>query len=305
MVEVSIILLTKNAGNYFGDTLQAIFDQQTSHSFEVLVIDSGSTDETLSIVKKFSIRLHKIKPEEFGHGKTRNYSATLAKGRYLVFLTQDAVPATSEWLEHLIKPFTNKQVVGVYARQIPKPNASPSERFFLLKRYPDKAHRKRFNQRLGPVKLDDIFFSNVCSAIRKKTLMAFPFDEQLIMSEDQEWAKEVLLAGHSIAYQPEAVIQHSHNYSLRSVFRRFFDSGVSFAQMKQKGNFQPKFTKDGLSTFKEEVQYMLSNGHGLILPYVVIYDTMKYIGMELGMKNKKLPLWLNKHLSQHRYFWNS
>lgn len=305
MVDVSIVILTKDAGRQFRDVLKVIFSQNTKYKFEIIVVDSGSTDETLKIVKEFDTKLFQIPPEEFGHGKTRNYGAKMAKGKFLVFLTHDALPSGTDWLDQLLAPFSEDRVVGIYARQIPKPDASPLEQFFLLKRYPDFAHRKRFEKILGPVNLDDIFFSNVCSAIRKEILLKYPFDEQLIISEDQQWAKDALLAGYSIAYQPKAMVVHSHNYNLKTVFRRFFDSGVSFEQMKKKGNFHPGFKKNGFSQVKEEMMYMIKNGYGPMLPYSLLYNAMKFLGLEIGMKSSKLPTWLNKSMSQHRYFWST
>ena len=303
MIDVSIILLTKNAGKQFYDTLKAIFSQNSRYKFEVIIIDSGSDDQTLKIAKEFNTKIFQINPNDFGHGKTRNYGATLAKGKFLIYLTQDAIPTEDDWLKQLLKPFSVDQVVGVYARQIPKPDASPFEQYFLLERYPDKAHQKQFQKILGPLKLDDIFFSNVCSAVRKKTLRRYPFDEQLIMSEDQQWAKDVLLAGYSIAYQPKATVMHSHNYNLKTVFRRFFDSGVSFEQMKKKGNFHPTFTKNGLKELKTQIQYMKKNGFAVFIPYALLYNSMKFLGLRFGMKNSKLPKWLNKSMSRHQYFW--
>ena len=103
MVEVSIIILTKNARNQFRDVLKAIFSQNTKYKFEVIVVDSGSTDETLKIAKEFDTKLFQIPPEEFGHGKTRNYGAKLAKGKFLIYLTQDAIPSETNWLDQLLK----------------------------------------------------------------------------------------------------------------------------------------------------------------------------------------------------------
>ncbi|GAG06643.1 unnamed protein product, partial [marine sediment metagenome] len=106
-MRTSIIILTKNAGNEFEKLLDAVFSQ-SSKDFEVVLIDSGSTDKTLEIAKGFPVRIHKIKPESFDHGGTRNLGAKLAKGKYLVYLTQDAIPANRMWLENLIKPLKNK-----------------------------------------------------------------------------------------------------------------------------------------------------------------------------------------------------
>ena len=158
---------------------------------------------------------------------------------------------------------------------------------------------------MGPLKIEDIFFSNVCSAIRRKILLKNPSDEQLIMSEDQQWAKDMLIAGYSIAYQPKAIVKHSHNYNLLTVFRRFFDSGVSFRQMKEKGDFTPGLTKEGLYHIKLEIKYLIEKGYTLKIPYAFVYNAMKYLGVRIGMENKKLPTWLNKKMSHHKYFWET
>jgi len=101
-MQVSIFIPTKNAGPKFQKTLENIF-LQLYKNFEVIILDSGSTDKTLSIIKKFKTHLYKIKPNEFGHGKTRNLALKLARGEYIVYLSQDALPANQFWLSNLIK----------------------------------------------------------------------------------------------------------------------------------------------------------------------------------------------------------
>src|SRR5687767_1332339 len=108
--EVTIVLLTKNAGPEFGRYLDRILAQQAPFSFEVLAIDSGSTDGTLEVLNSRPITLHQIAPDEFGFGRTKNFALTLASGRYLVFLSQDAEPASANWLAHLISGFRNQMV---------------------------------------------------------------------------------------------------------------------------------------------------------------------------------------------------
>jgi len=309
-IDVSIIMLTRNAGNQFNNTLEAIFKQVTKYKKEVIVIDTASTDDTLNIAKEFDVKIVNITKEEFGHGKTRNYGAKIANGEFLVFITQDALPKGKDWLDNLLKPFSQKQVVGVYARQIPRDDASPFEKYFLTKRYPDIFHSKNLKKILGPIKLENIFFSNVCSAIRRKALLKIPFDEDLIMSEDQQWAKEVILAGYSIAYQPKAIVIHSHTYKLPMVFRRFFDSGVSFKQMKDKGEFSLKLTeqgllKDGLHHLKMEIKYLKKHGYGFLIPYDLVYNLMKYVGIEAGKRNHLFPKKLRKKMSLHSGFWEN
>jgi rhamnosyltransferase len=100
-IDASIILLTLNAGEKFRKVLKAVFNQ-TYNNFEVIIIDSSSIDNTLEYAKRYLIKIFKIPRSDFGHGKTRNLGAKLARGRYLVYLTQDVIPANNNWLANLL-----------------------------------------------------------------------------------------------------------------------------------------------------------------------------------------------------------
>src|SRR5438105_349485 len=118
---VTVAVLTYNAEEFLRDLLKAIETQKTQRKVEILVIDSGSSDQTLEILKDFSdVRLHQIPNSEFGHGKTRNQAVELASGEFVLFLTQDAVPAHEYWLESMVEPFEISDKVGcVVGKQIP------------------------------------------------------------------------------------------------------------------------------------------------------------------------------------------
>jgi len=299
MKDTSVIILTKNAGSDFQDSLESIFAQKYPGKYEVNIVDSGSTDNTLEIARNYPTRIHQIKPEDFGHGKTRNLDARLVASDYLVFLTQDAVPATDKWLTNLIRNFDDSRVAGVYGKQIPKKGTNPMECFFLSSRYSSDKVVKSSAQ--GKVDMDTIFFSNANSAIAKKIWEKYPFDDSLIMGEDQEWAKKVLLAGYEIVYDPEAAVYHSHNYSLKTVFQRYFDSGVSFNQFASKE--YSSFTTEGLAYTRSEMRFLITDGYIRWLPYAVFYDLAKLLGASLGKKERYLPLGLKKRLSLHSYYW--
>ena len=301
MKDVSIIILTKNAGNDFQNTLEAIYAQKYAGEFEVVIVDSGSIDNTLEIAQNYPTKVHQISPDDFGHGKTRNFAASLASGNYLVFLTQDAVPANDRWLSTLLRNFNDDNVAGVYGRQIPRKDTKPMENFFLNIRYPVSRMVKSAGQ--GKVDMNAIFFSNANSAIRKDIWEKYPFDDNLIMSEDQEWSRRVILAGYKIAYDPEAAVYHSHNYSPKTVFQRYFDSGVSFNQFAGREYGLSHFVSEGLVYAKCEMKFLLANGYMKWLPYAVLYDLAKFFGVFLGKKEKHLPLGLKKRLSLHSYYW--
>lgn len=301
--DVSIIILTKNAGAGFSGTLRAVYAQEYAEKFEVIIIDSGSTDETNKIAKGYPTKIVNIKPEDFGHGRTRNLGARLAEGNFLAFLTSDAIPATDKWLSNLTRNFQDPNVAGVYGRQIPKEDTKPMEYFFLSNKYPSYQMVKQAGE--GKTNMDIIFFSDVNSAIRKEIWEKHPFDDNIIVSEDTEWAKRVLLNSYKIVYEPEAAVYHSHNFSLRTLFQKYFDCGVSFNQFASNEYATDKFIAEGLSYTWQEMRFLIGNGYVKWLPYAVLYDLAKFLGVSLGKQEKWLPLSLKKYLGSISYYWRS
>src|SRR5262245_6686324 len=121
MIKTSILIPTKNGAQDIGACLESIYAQKSTGPFEVLVVDSGSSDATLEIVRRYPVHIEQIPPEAFHHARTRNAVASLARGEFLVFLSQDAIPASDTWLVSLLKNFQDPQVGAVYGRQLPKP----------------------------------------------------------------------------------------------------------------------------------------------------------------------------------------
>ena len=181
----------------------------------------GSVDLTLDYVRRYpQIRVHSIAPGEFGHARTRNLGARLASGDILFYLVQDATAASPDFLWRLIAPLADREVAATFGRQLPRDSANPVEQFFLHATYPDFPQTRAYNGSQTPY-IRSIFFSNVCSAIRRRVRERIPFDEHLIMSEDQQWAKKALLQGYSIIYEPAAAVFHSHNYGLKKATEKF------------------------------------------------------------------------------------
>lgn len=229
---VTVAIPTFNAGDMIGDVLTAIAKQKTSREVEVLIIDSGSSDNTVDILKTHSkVRLHQIPNSEFGHGRTRNLAVELAKGEYVLFLTQDAVPAHKYWLEAMVEPFEiSDKVACVLGSQIPHASSpAPIKREVstvfnsLGPRDGISLHRK--NQMTDKLGLTNTFLSNTNSAVRRETLLKIPFRD-VDYAEDQGLGIDLLEAGYYKAYSPLGAVDHSHDYSVAEYFRRKFDEYV-------------------------------------------------------------------------------
>jgi rhamnosyltransferase len=233
--DISIILLTYNGDKYLSEVLASIFSQTTRYSYEVVAIDSGSSDRTLEILKNFPLRIIEIPNQEFGHGRTRNFAVESTAGRYIVFLTQDATPANATWLDELVRPLAEDQrVAGSYSRQLPRPDCNPWESRDIAIGAGPLRIVKRVDFR-DPLQADAyqrsmsrfISFSNVSSCIRRDSWNKLPFSEVIVMVEDQEWCKRAIEAGYWVVYEPGSAVHHSHNHFLKAIYKRHFDYGVS------------------------------------------------------------------------------
>jgi rhamnosyltransferase len=236
--DISIVMPCYNGEQYLSEVLASIYQQRTELRYEVIIIDSGSTDRTVEIASNYPVRLYKIAKSEFGHGKTRNFGARIARGRYIVFLTQDATPANECWLENLVMPLEeDSRVAGVYSRQIPRPDCNPCEwrdidegaaPVSVVKRvnFEDDLQKNNYDRHMRMI----IAFSNVSSCIRKEVLDILPFSEVIVMVEDQEWSKRAIEAGRTVRYESSSSVYHSHNHSSRALFKRHFDYGASYKE---------------------------------------------------------------------------
>jgi rhamnosyltransferase len=299
--DLSIVILTKNGGELFAEVLKGLFACDGILESEILVIDSGSVDHTVERAMIYpQIRIHRIPATEFGHGSTRNLGARMTTRPVIVYLVQDATPTKPDFLTRLTMPLSTEGFAAVYGRQLPRPWTNKLEAMFLNSTYPDTREvRARVGQ--GPLGIRDIFFSNVCAALRRDVWEQIKFDETLIMSEDQLWAKQALLAGHRLLYEPDAAVFHSHNYGLPAVFKRNFDSGASLA-----GIAEDTFGAMWIYEVRHLVRCMstlLREANVLWIPYLLAYEATRTVAFLMGQRAQLLPRWMNRKLSLHKYYW--
>jgi len=299
MSKVSIVIPTYNGGALFKEVLENVF-KQTQKPDEVIVIDSSSSDGTDKVAKAFSVQFHKIKKSEFGHGKTRNYGARIAKGKYIIFLTQDAIPRNKSWLKSIIKSLDSSDVAGAFSRQIARGSAAPMEKFFYTKMYREKS----LIITEGNAASQDILFSNASSAMRKSFILKHPFAEDILMSEDLAWARQMLKEGYKIVYEADSLITHSHNTSFKMLFKRYFDFGVSHDEIKAKDSQDASYFGKGLSTALQELSYLSRNGHVAWLPRSLSYNSAKFLGLLIGKNHRLLPRSVKRQFTSHyKEYW--
>jgi rhamnosyltransferase len=303
---ISVIIPVRNGGEDLRRCLDAIEAQRVEGDVELVVVDSSSTDGSAELARSSGALVHVIPVEEFNHGATRNLGAELASGETLVFTSQDAVALGDDWLTNLVAPLDDDRVAGVYGRQLPHPDASPPEKYFLSFLYgPDTRVQEATDSR--DLTMETTLFSNVNAAIRRGVFERFPFADDLIMSEDQEWARRVLLSGYRVVYEPRAAVRHSHSYTLRSAFRRFFDSGASAERAYLAGGRSAGrvLRRAALRYTRGEVAWLWSSGQRRWIPYAFLYELVKFVALQLGARHRRLPVTLKKQCSALPSYWES
>jgi rhamnosyltransferase len=303
---ISIVIPVKDGGADLVRCLKAIARQQIDEEVEVVVIDSGSRDGSANRARSLGAHVHAIPPSEFHHGRTRNDGATLARGDVLVFTSQDAYPASESWLETLVAPLhRDGTIAAVYGRQLPHAEARPPERYFLDFLY---GPTQRV-QRLEPaheLTFEVTLFSNANSALRRSIWETFPFADDIVMSEDQEWSRRVLLAGYGIAYEPDAAVYHSHTYSLAGAIRRFFDSGASADRSYLDGTrSKTALWRAGARYAQGEFTWLWTTGQRRWIPYAAVYEIAKFAGLQLGRRHRLLPRVLKSRISAYPEHWSA
>jgi rhamnosyltransferase len=296
---ISVVVPVKDGGADLVRCLEAIADQQVDEEVEVVVVDSGSRDGSVGEARRLGARVHEIDPADFGHGRTRNLGARLARGDTLVFSTQDAYPAGDDWLARLVSPLRpGDGIAGVYGRQLPHAAARPPERYFLDFLYGPEPRVQRLATP-DDLSFEVTLFSNVNSAIPRSVWEEHPFADDVVMSEDQEWSRRVLLAGMTIVYEPRAAVHHSHAYTIAGAFRRFFDSGASAdrSYVSDAPGSRRALRSAAGRYARGELGWLWRTGQRRWIPYAAVYEAAKFAGLQLGRRHRKLPSAVRRRLS--------
>ncbi len=225
---VSILLPTWNGKEDLQRLLPALRAQTGLGDFEIVALDSESSDGTPAFLRAEGIRMESLPQATFGHGSARNRLAQMARGEILIFLSQDALPVGSDCLAHLIEPLQDERVAGTWARNVPHPGDDALTARSLLESGEASETSRRVGLEPG-VALGDLEpaqrvaltrFNNVTSAMRKAIHTEIPFPE-VPFGEDSAWAARALSAGRELHYVAEAVVRHTHRYGPASAFRRY------------------------------------------------------------------------------------
>lgn len=301
--DVAVIVLTRNAGKLWVEWLKAM-QQQSVQAGRYLVIDSMSTDHTAALAAAAGMEVVRIDPREFSHGGTRQLAAELCPdAEWLVYFTQDAILKQPDSLAKLLAHGVNPQVAMVYGRHIPRADADVLECHARHFQYPavssvrDRSSFKHMGYRAA-------FASDVYAAYRASALRSIGgFPQRIIVSEDSYVAARLLLAGWQTVYAADAEVEHSHRYSLRQLFRRYFDVGVFHATEQPLLQMIGKPDQEAGNYVRSLISYLKQRRQRWLLPFAALQTLVKLCGFRLGQHYQRLPLSWCRCISVQRAYW--
>lgn len=304
--KISVIIPTLNAGQQFQLLLEKL-QQQTIRPYELIIVDSSSEDNTIRYATDAGAKIVSVERSQFDHGGTRNFAASYATGDILLFMTQDVLPVDNKLLEHLAAPLmkdiSSNGVAYCYARQIADESGHPLEKLARANNYPAESAIKSYDD-IEQYGIKTFFCSNACSAIRREVFEEMGgFQSPVIFNEDMFMAAKCILSGMKIAYCADAMVYHTHRYTVKQQFKRFFDNGVS---MRCNIWILPyaSVTKAGSKLVIHQMKGLISEGHWLVIPKLLAESAAKLIGYKLGMNFTRLPSKLCRRFSMHKLIWD-
>lgn len=278
--KVSIVMRSMNDIDYIGETLDMIYSQRFK-DFELVSVDSGSTDGTFEIIKSRNDgTVYQNDPSSYKPGKVLNEAIGKCKGEIIVFNNSDCIPQDEFWLENLIAPLQDDSMIAAaYGRQLPRKDASPLVRKDSERAYGDGEIVKSWNH----------FFSLATSAVRKESLEKWPFSNDLQYSEDVDWSYKMKARGFKIEYAKDAIVEHSHNYTIGQVYKRFYGEGLAegyiYKDDVRAKSFARMFAKPYIVEVLRDILYLLKTCHLLSIPYSFVYRAVQKYAVWKGNRD--------------------
>ena len=225
MPATSIVIRTLNEEKHLGNLLQAI-TEQAYRDYEIIIVDSGSTDQTLEIAKQFRAAVVPIDSRDFPFGYSLNVGCKAAKGRYLVFVSAHILPVDRHWLGNLVAGFADTTVAMVYGRQVGARQSKFAETRDFARLFSSTALNTG-----APLN----YANNANAAVRRDAWEKHPFDEYLFGLEDIDFARKITEDGLLVRYEPAAPVYHIHEERWPQVFNRYRREAIAAVRIGLEG----------------------------------------------------------------------
>lgn len=286
---LSVIIPTLNAGREMEHLLDILKRQELTvpydetEAVEIIVADSESTDKTVEIAARYGAKIIPVCRAEYDHGGTRNLAWRQAKGDFIFFLTQDAVPVDEHYLQNFLDAFVEEDIVMISGRQIPKKDANPVERLTREFNYP-KDSFVRDASAVATMGIKAYFFSDACAVYRRSFLEEMGgFENPIPTNEDMLMAARALKKGYKVGYCAAAQVYHSHNFTLKQQYKRNFDV-AAFMEMYRDEICSEGTTGEGIRMVLYTEKQLFLHGHFGSMFRCMFESGAKFLGNRAGRK---------------------
>jgi rhamnosyltransferase len=299
-MSIGVIVITHTAERHLRKCLPPFLNSPLKP--RVLVVNSSSNDGTVDLAKQLGAETLVIPRAEFNHGSTRERARKHLGTDIVVMITPDAYAKDCFVLEKLVSPLLKEEASVCYARQIPHEGANFFESFSRKFNYPENGHIRGI-ENVETFGIYTYFCSNSCAAYNQKALDDIGGFKHVLLGEDTVAVASLLNKGHKIAYVADAIVRHSHGYTLAQEFRRNFDTGLArkgFRNLLAKGGSDSKRGK----AYVEEMLKTLLKSKPQLIPYAFIQSGIKWLGYKIGSMSENAPLWFKKRLTSQDFYWS-
>lgn len=302
--QARIIVPVRNGGARWREAATAL-SRAVPDPSRVVVIDSSSSDASDAVAAQCGFELHRIDVRTFNHGRTRQEAVDRhCNGvSFVIFLTQDSIVEGSATLVAILNAFAGDRVGAAYGRQLPHHDAKPFEAHAALFNYPPSSSETRWLSDAARLGIKAAYLSNSFAAYRIEALRECGgFPSQLILAEDTFVAMQMLLKGWGVRYCADALVRHSHNYSVVEEAQRYFDFGVVHAQLPELLRQFGAPEGEGARFVMSETRY-IGQVAPWLLPEVFVRNGAKYLTYRLGRIFRHVPKRWCRLLSMTKGFW--
>ncbi|MBN1046670.1 glycosyltransferase [Clostridium botulinum] len=282
-MKISIICPLYNAENYIYNLNKNLLSQERepNQELEILYVLTRSKDKSEEILKELNCNYCMIEPKDFSHSKTREMMVSFASGDIIVFISQDVKMKNKLWLKNLVTPIISGECEASFSRQICENNSI--EKYTREKNYPEESRvaSKKDIEKYG---LLTFFYSDASSAVNAKIYRELnAYDgKDMPTNEDMYFAHKLIHAGYRIKYCADSEVYHSHDFTFKQLYNRYYDTGVFFKEnsylIKYKGN------ESGFTLAKYVFKRALKERNIKVIFSLLPNFGVRYIAMKIGQK---------------------
>ena len=280
-MKIDVICPLYKGAEYIEQLNENITNQQNVTINKIKYILTDTNDDSEEILKKLKCNYKKIKPSEFSHSLTREKAALRSRADIIVFVTQDIEIRNNDWLKNLVNPIIKGEAEACYSRQLTK--YENIEKYTRESNYPEKSmiKSKKDIKKLG---LKTFFFSDASSAIKTEVFKELKgYDgKNLPTNEDMYIAYKLITNGYKIKYCADSIVYHSHNFTLKEIYKRYKLTGQFFKENKYLDEYGTNGS--GASLAKYILKRIIQERKFLLLFRYPFDMGARFIGMKAGKK---------------------